>query len=389
MKRIFIFLLVLLLILPSLFACKKAEDSSAFRETTSEIIPINSEITPINMDKKTFNFSDDNIQEKLKLQGRYSFTNQGLTFDMVCETLEFNAYCLDDVKINLTIQSLVEDYWNCYFTVFVDDVQQERIEVESSSLEPETKDMTIATGLSEGNHSFKIIRQTESSSALVVFRRLSISGELTEKPQNSDLYIEFYGDSITVGMGNLILHNDGNESFYPVNQDATLSYPYLTAQAVNADVSIIARTGIGVKKGWDDANPDMISVYPYTNFYRNKTDMWGFERKADIISINLGTNDCWLGLSEEDLQSAMVEFMTIARQDNPDAKIVWVVGGMEHLYEMQAANAVAECGGEEKGFYVFKMSIAEKEGGKMHPYYTEYPKLAEELTNFFKSIIGE
>ncbi|NCA67793.1 MAG: hypothetical protein EOM87_07010, partial [Clostridia bacterium] len=206
MKRIFVFLLVLLFIIPSLSACEKAEVPGVSEETSSKIIPVNSEIIQINMEQKTFYFSEDNIQEKLKLQGRYSFTNQGLTFDMVCETLEFNAYCMDDVKINLTIQSLVDDYWNCYFTVFVDDVQQERIEVESSSLESEIKDMTIATGLSEGNHSFKIVRQTESSSVLVVFKSLSISGELTEKPQNNNLYIEFYGDSITVGMGNLILH---------------------------------------------------------------------------------------------------------------------------------------------------------------------------------------
>jgi len=355
-----------------------------------DIESITSEVSTINMEQKTLNLADENVSSRLKIQGRYAvIENEGITFDWTGSTLECNAYCMGDVSIAMILQSLVQDNWNCYFTVFVDGTQQERVELQSSSLNPEIKSLTIASGLEEGNHSFKIVRQTESALALVTFRSLSVSGELTERPKDNDLYIEFYGDSIAVGLGNLILNTNGPESFYPINQDGTLSYPYMTAQALGADVSIVARTGIGVKKGWDDGNPDMISVYPYTNFYRNKTNLWSFERKADIISINLGTNDCWLGLSSEDLQAAMVEFLTMVRQDNPNAKIVWVVGGMEHLYETQATNAIEECGGADKGFYVFKMSIAEKNGGKMHPYYTEYPKLVDELTEFLRELLNQ
>ena len=140
MKRMFVFLLVLLLILSIFTSCILTKESNISEVNTSETVSIN-------MEQKTLNFTEINMKNKIKIQGRYSYINQSLTFDMVCETLEFNSYCKNDVFINLTIQSLVQEYWNCYFTVFVDGVQQERAEVKSSSLNPEVKSMIIATGL--------------------------------------------------------------------------------------------------------------------------------------------------------------------------------------------------------------------------------------------------
>ena len=58
---------------------------------------------------------------------------------------------------------------------------------------------------------------------------------------------------------------------------------------------MLARSGIGAYHGWDGGNPALPPMYESISYYRDKTAPWAFSRQADIVVINLGTNDLWTG----------------------------------------------------------------------------------------------
>lgn len=57
-------------------------------------------------------------------------------------------------------------------------------------------------------------------------------------PANKNYYIEFVGDSITCAWGTI-----GEHTGAYTDQDGTLAYSYLVAEAQNADYSMTALSG--------------------------------------------------------------------------------------------------------------------------------------------------
>ncbi|MFR8332485.1 MAG: GDSL-type esterase/lipase family protein [Oscillospiraceae bacterium] len=151
-------------------------------------------------------------------------------------------------------------------------------------------------------------------------------------------------------------------SDYSENQDGTQSYAYLTAQALGADISVLARSGIGAYHGWDGGNPALPPMYESISYYRDKTAPWAFSRQADIVVINLGTNDLWTGGSSSALTQAMQDFMRQVRRKNPRAAIVWAAGGIMADYLDEAADAVNRLGGAAKNYYVCPPALRTQQG---------------------------
>ena len=185
-------------------------------------------------------------------------------------------------------------------------------------------------------------------------------------------------------MGNLCLGLPAPASFYSVNQDGTKSYAYYAAQALGADISVLARSGIGAYQGWDSGNPALPPMYDYISYYRDKTARWDFSRQADIVVINLGTNDLWTGGSSRALTQAMQDFMRQVRQKNPQAKIVWAAGGIMADYLDEADDAVDSLGGPQKGYYVCPLPCGPNKGGNGHPTAEQHQSMADSLVAFLR-----
>eukprot|EP01113_Clastostelium_recurvatum_P023625 TRINITY_DN2816_c0_g1_i2.p1 TRINITY_DN2816_c0_g1~~TRINITY_DN2816_c0_g1_i2.p1 ORF type:complete len:358 (-),score=62.51 TRINITY_DN2816_c0_g1_i2:99-1172(-) len=145
-------------------------------------------------------------------------------------------------------------------------------------------------------YTINIIKRNEPLVGLLQFNgfNLSSSGVMVAPPAPLKNTIEFVGDSITCGFGDL-----GHVpcDFTPYTQDEYYAWGYLVARALNADVHVEAWSGKGVIRNccnWPNyTSPDPLPTYfgrTLASIDTNNT--WDFSSwipKALII--NLGTND--------------------------------------------------------------------------------------------------
>lgn len=329
--------------------------------------------TPKEPAMSVLSLTDKAVLAKVKIQGRSGPVSSGVSFDWSANTLEFQAACAGSVSLTLKENASQ----TLYYTVLVDGKEQKRAHRTGSRL-------FLAENLPQGDHTFQVVRQTESFYGQATLCAIELTGQLKSRPADRPLYMEFLGDSITVGLGNLCLGLPQPASDYSENQDGTQSYAYLTAQALGADISVLARSGIGAYQGWNSGNPALPPMYESISYYRDKTAPWAFSRQADIVVINLGTNDLWTGGSSSALTQAMQDFMRQVRRKNPRAAIVWAAGGIMADYLDEAADAVNRLGGAAKNYYVCPLPCGPNKGGNGHPTVEQHRSMADSLVAFLR-----
>lgn len=293
--------------------------------------------------------------EKLKLHGRMSVINSGITCDFTASGIEFTVLAQGKVKLKVTCTK------DTYFSLWIDGVKQQDKRLYASNI-PTT--LTLADFSEKGEHTIKVLKQTEAQWSLSVLNELSFAGEFKDAPANAAKYIEFIGDSIVCGHGNLCLSGDDN-SGKAVCEDGTTAFAYLAAQRLKADCSIIGCSGVGIDKGFTNFSEK--DFYPKTSYYRSTSTLYDFARKPDLVVINLGTNDQTKGSTQEAYKSGVKALIEYIRQQYGNVNIVWTYGMMtEDETSPWLISAIEELGGETNGLYVCKLN-KNREGGNGHP----------------------
>ncbi|MBQ7714695.1 MAG: hypothetical protein IJT70_02375, partial [Clostridia bacterium] len=183
-----------------------------------------------------------------KFQGRAIVNDNGLAMLSSADIVEFNANCSGIVTVKMFAVKTPSSLIDVYFTGYVD---EKRCEERFHIGEKGETEFVLATDLTEGEHSFRIVRQTEWDHGDTYFAGVKLNGELSAPPENNKLLIEFIGDSLATGFGNLsdIPDSAGSWSGAPVFQDATQAYPYKVGYTLMADISVVAIQGIGCACG--------------------------------------------------------------------------------------------------------------------------------------------
>ncbi|MYM67879.1 electron transporter RnfD [Pseudoduganella sp. FT55W] len=222
-----------------------------------------------------------------------------------------------------------------FFNVFVDG-KLAVIEAAQGS-----KSYAVFNGLPAGAHHFLITKRTEGEEGGTVFQGLELAdgGKLLPPPPRKQRRIEFFGDSITSGMGNES-PDDGPDDLRK-DKNNYMSYASITARALNAEAHITSQSGIGV----------MISWFPFTmpDFYDqlsavgNNDSKWDFKSwTPDVVVVNLFQNDRWLIDREKRLSpmpddaqriQAYRTFVQKIRALYPRAYIVCALGSMDAVQE--------------------------------------------------------
>lgn len=370
--------------------------------------------------KKTYEFNNSENLNKLNLQGRDNLRNGYPNLDWTASEIEFWATASGNVEIFMDVN--IKARSQIYFTVYIDGVRQPRMGIYHSSV-PNAPNvvkngkatLNIDLGKDYKEHHIRIIRQTEAYSATITVKSLTMFGELEGTKATDKPLIEFIGDSITCGLGDMTLKtdttyydpgypNDKSMNYGDGNQDGTIAYPFLTAENIKYDRRVLSRSGISVyypnstSRDFNDITLSWINAYKYANVFdaNNQTAEYSAKRKADIVCINLGTNDIGANDKYKYVESFDTEFakkvkdlLVIVRNANPDAKIVWVVGGMTNSYLAGVQTAITELGGEKGNYYLCKVSSELKAGVGYHPSKAQHAQLANELTNYLKNILKQ
>lgn len=335
---------------------------------------------------------------KIKTYGR-SLYDGGITADWSAAGIEFSALLSGDVFITASFLGAE----GLYFTAYVNG-EESRICVKDFPTEKKgVFRFPIARGLDEGRYNIALIRQSEAERGPAKILDVEFEGEYLERPEDNGLLIEFLGDSITCGYANLAKANmDPEVCRTSAFEDATQSYAYLTACALGMDFSLISRQGTGIVAGWDYLTNPMGAipkVYDLNCFYRDNTP-YRPNRFADIVVINLGTNDIYkfLGeereptLSEEDFIKTIHKVLSDIYEFNNHPKMVVAVGMMTNpkahapLYRWyDEAIKLFENSKQDK---IHFCHLPENyDGGKAHPSVEGHRAAAAVLTEFLKKII--
>jgi len=191
----------------------------------------------------------------------------------------------------------------------------------------------IIEGLENKRHTIEFIKITEGESVdeRIVFAGAEVMGVTPEifpvQEQEGRLKIEFIGDSLTAGYGNLGPATE--KKFHTYQQDSTQSYAGICAELLNADAHFVCFSGRGI---YSDCNGKKSYEIPtfFSHASRVTREPWDFSKwTPDAVVVNAGTNDFAGKVEPSNFITATVDFLKQIRATYPNAYIFWVYGMMQ------------------------------------------------------------
>ncbi len=320
--------------------------------------------------------------------GRFDFSDSaGPKFAWSESTIKAN---FQGTGISVNLKSSGDNWFN----VIVDGVVKTPINVTAGT----SASITLASNLTNGNHTIELVKRTEASIGDVQFLGFTVTGgSLMAPPAPSSRRIEFIGDSITCGYGDEGANQ--NQSFTAKNENPYLAYGALTARSLNADPITVCWSGKGVVRNYGGQNGDfMPTLYPQILAY-NSTLLWDTSKWIpQVVVINLGTNDFSTAIPDKNaFTTAYTALLNRVRGQYPDAHIYCAIGPM--LYG-DALTAVRDClntavnqknsSGDKKVHYIEfpGQDAANGYGEDWHPSLKTHQIMADQLTAQIRNDLG-
>lgn len=255
-----------------------------------------------------------------------------------------------------------------------------------------TQSYVIATNLSVGVHDLLLFRRSEGHTGITFFQGLETDGRFLDAPPAPSRRIEFYGDSITCGMG-----IEAPEDYHDkelIHRNNYLTYAAITARNLNAEYHCIARSGIGIIKSWNHSiMPDYYDRLDARD-PPQPSERWEFSTWVpDVVVINLFQNDSWLTSRMEppptvdEIIAAYIDFVEKIRCEYPHAYIVCALGPMDATREGSPwpgyiEQAVTRMNDEKISTCFFAHTISK------HPRVKHHREMAEKLTAHIRNVMG-
>ena len=359
-----------------LTACKSTDDVSA----TSDM-----EVSTLTNENKV-----QITNENVKFHGRVVKQNNRWFMDWTNTGIEF-TFLGTDAFLTMGPTNAGAYNFPCV-TVSIDDQEPVRIDELKSF-----KKVQVAKSLPYGEHTVKVLKVSESTGTPIAMGEITVTSsepkeaKLLEPPAASDRKILFFGDSITAGYGNL--GKPENKNYYTYEQDGMQTYASLTAKALSADAHYVCISGRGVFQSLDGGFENVMPIYIDTAVPSMNLAWESSAYTPDLIVINLGTNDSWMGVSNEKFETAAKNFLTALRERYPDAKILWCYGIMGNYYNNLLTKIMNDFNNEYGNASYFLLENAdtttEAEGGANgHPNVAAHHKRAEALTTHIKELMN-
>ena len=264
----------------------------------------------------------------------------------------------------------------------------------------------------DGVHTLRVVKLSEGARGKLGILELETDGELLPAPFEKKPCIEFVGDSITCGLGNLCA--DGSSlAFHTWEENGWMSYAALAARALGCEWSIVGESGIAVSRS-DHPMFDqhgMEEIYAFTDeMYDRRRGRepvkWDFAaHPSDAVVINLGTNDAnhirfYRDIGDVPAMEARFEdrygaFIRAVRALNgPDTLIVCALGTMDYYLWDRLRDAARtyqrETGDERLLLFKFVGSnfMVEGFGAAGHPSLKTHQRMGRELAHLLRPHLG-
>ena len=388
-RRILPLLLILALLLPAAVACGGAkapaesgttEPPAVTPEGTTE--PATEEVTepaPVTYELENHPVSEN--LSSLKLLGRSLVRDNSVILDWSAAGVSFRYHGAGALRLTATRTGAAKD------VELVVTVDARVYSVSVGSVGQRT--YVVPANVKDGDHTVTIRRKTMveqgAQGVNLTLDSVWFGGSFLARPADNTYQVAFIGDSITCGVGLV------NTTTAAENGVATYAVDF--ADRENVDYDICAISGIGVyrsttKHGYTTNN--MTKYYPYFNYYRDPAITYTPARKADLVVVNLNTNDNGNGRTDDDktaYQTALKQLISeIRAAHGANVPIVWVVGMMiaQDAPTNQWLNEVFdELGGETAGLYRLLVDTNQS-GGASHPNSASHRSVSQKLSAFIR-----
>ena len=294
-----------------------AQDLLALKKHLLNMKKILQQAIPVDLSQKTITAAGSQI----KMLGRSEPIGSSMIFDWSYSGFELSTYCEGDVTASITSAQSWFTYG--FIQVVIDGVYDINNKIKISG----TASYSLASGLSRGYHHIEVRKINEAQYSKAMVNSVTLNGILLTPPPKT-IKMEFIGDSITCAEGAL-----GNIT-QADSQDAYRGYAAITARHFNADANFICASSWGLYRGRIDpsANSVLPKIYDKTSKLRN-SDLWDFNSYiADVVVVNLGTNDYYARSSnpftDDEYKAALKSFNDTIRSKYPRATILYVYGMM-------------------------------------------------------------
>lgn len=301
-------------------------------------------------------------------------SDTAINADWSASGIEFTATCEGDMVFAVETNDK-----GAYFRAYVDGEPWKN--GESVYFEVNGKGEIVLKDIPNGTHTIRVIKVTGYTLALAAFTSVKLTGVISEEaPKAKELYVEFVGDSITCAWGTI-----GTFDGKYTSQDATLGYSYMLAEALDADYSLTALSGQGICCG----NPGVPLGYRYACYGKNSTTEYDFARKANLIVVNIGTNDETKAIASNQFKTDFKAFIEYAKEKNgADCKFLAVTNMKNGTYAAYITQVFDELGGESAGYYMYKAKRSVNSTASYHPSIEEHAAYVPELLELCKKIIA-
>ncbi len=328
---------------------------------------------------KEYFFTDEKFLSNIQILGRYEKLDEGVTFDWCASSIRFLVKGGGKVSLTLAFSKSHErQVFECQiYTVFFDD--QRAYEVEWKDVQDgDQREISFEIPKEKELCEVLISRDKERRLGNALLVSLQLEGELL-KTEQRPLLVEFVGDSVTCA--------------------GVSSYAFLTVQNLKVDHRFVSNGGWGIKyNSSGDTGPfgAWVHAYEFENNYRNPDKRLNQHRKADIVCINLGTNDTCarqvnhIQFTDDELAEHGVTLTNEVLRYNKDAKIVWLYGGINYR-NREIVKLIAKKLSERKiEAYIADLGGQYESGYAWHPSKEEHVLMANTLTKWLREnlIVG-
>ncbi|WP_299538057.1 SGNH/GDSL hydrolase family protein [uncultured Streptomyces sp.] len=151
-------------------------------------------------------------------------------------------------------------------------------------------------GLRDGDHTVRVVKRNETPGDTSTFGGFVAApgGAVLGKPAPRNRQIEFIGDSLTVGYGNVSGTRDCDPAQLKRATNTDVSHGALTARHLDADYQINGLSGLGMVRNVAGIVPDITYRTYYDRALLNVDgDVWHNPGtwRPQIVVVNLGAND--------------------------------------------------------------------------------------------------
>ncbi|MFI2433087.1 RICIN domain-containing protein [Streptomyces sp. NPDC018693] len=151
-------------------------------------------------------------------------------------------------------------------------------------------------GLQDRTHTVRLVKRNDTPGDTSVFGGFVAApgGAVLSKPAARTRQIEFIGDSLTVGYGNLSTSRDCTADQVRRTTNTDVGYGALTARQLNADYQINGYSGLGMVRNYDGHSPGTTYRTYYDRALLNVSgDVWQNPGtwRPQLVVVNLGAND--------------------------------------------------------------------------------------------------